>query len=310
MKVLLKKNRRFCIMALIWGALFTFLIPLWQVPDEYEHLKMIGKEIKNEYLAEALLEDVPLDEHRIRWNQEEKIDVRILMEVMFKKAGYQKNASFPKGISIKIVRHFPATFGLLIGIWLGLPTYWVLIVGRLFSLMFYITVCTISLELIPLEKELFEIILLLPMCIQEVASLSYDAVLMPMCFLVIAYALYLKFTAPKIGMRDVLIFMGSILCIALIKPPYIVLGGVILIVPLNKVHIKIGRYVIAGETINKLKWPTCTVILAAAGTVIYCGRNNTWIKLVEATFLHFPRTVWLFGRTCKVWGTHIFESMV
>lgn len=152
--------------------------------------------------------------------------------------------------------------------------------------------------------------MLLPMCIQEAASLSYDAVLMPMCFLIVAYVLYLKFTAPKILVRNLLTLIGIVFCIALIKPPYVVLGGVLLIVPLNKVHIRLGKHVLTGDMVTKFKWAVCTGMLAAVAAVIYLGRENTWIKLVEATFIHFPRTVWLFGRTCKVWGTHIFESMV
>ena len=151
MKALInRQNRRFYIAALIWGVLFIFLIPLWQVPDEYEHLKMIGMEIKNESMAKSLFEEVPLEEHRVRWSMEERINIRTLKDAMLKKAEYPRNDCLPQGISLKIVRHFPATLGISVGIILGLPAYWVLTVGRFFSLLFYITVCAIALRLMPL----------------------------------------------------------------------------------------------------------------------------------------------------------------
>lgn len=306
----IKRQGRFCIMALIWGVLFTFLIPLWQVPDEYEHAKMIGQEIKNETLAGVLLEEAPLEEHRVRWNLEEKIDIRFMRDAMLKEPEYSRADCIPKGISIKIVRHFPAVVGISLGALLRLPAYWVLILGRLFSLGFYIVVCVISLELMPLKKELFEIVMLLPMCIQEAASLSYDAVLIPLCFLIVAYILYLKYVASKVGIRDVLVIIGIVLCIVLIKPPYIVLGGIFLLVPAQKIHIEIGKYTITGNTIMRLKWAACVATLFAVAVAVYLGRNNAWVELVEVTLIHLPRTIWLFGRTCKVWGTHIFESMI
>lgn len=306
MFLLLKNEKRFCIVALIWGVLFTFLIPLWQVPDEYAHVEMIGQAIKNEELASVLLEEVPLEEHRIRWNLEERIDVTTLCEAMVKKAEYQRAALFPRGISIRILSHLPAALGIFVGILFKLPAYWVLIVGRLFSLVFYIIVCGVSLELMPLEKDLFELIMLLPMCIQEAASLSYDAVLLPLSFLIVSYILYLKFKAIKIGIWDVLIIAGMLFWIALIKPPYVVLAGICLSVSSQKIHIKIGKYIITGDIVEKLKW----VIPVVLAVIIYLGRSNTWIRLVVATLRHLYRTMWLFGRTCKVWGAHIFESMM
>lgn len=306
MFLLLINEKRFCVMALIWGALFTFLIPLWQVPDEYLHVEMIGQAIRNEDLAVVLLEEVPLEEHRVRWNPEERIKVTTLYESMVKKAEYQWTDCIPQGISIKILSHLPAALGICLGVLFRFPAYWVLITGRLFSLIFYIIVCAVSLELMPLEKELFELVMLLPMCVQEAASLSYDAVLLPLSFLIVSYVLYLKFKALKIGICNVLIIAGILCWIALIKPPYVVLGGVCLIVPRQKIHIKAGKYEITGDTVKKIRW----VVLVALAGAIYLGRDNTWIRLVMATLRHLYRTMWLFGRTCKVWGNHIFESMM
>ncbi len=304
------KIRFFCIVALIWGMLYAFLIPLWQVPDEIKHIKMIEQEIKSSNLAETMLEEAPLEEHRVRWNLEERIDVRLLKDAMMKKAEYQKADCLPRGISIRIVRHFPATIGISLGVMFGMPAYWVLMMGRFFSLAFYIAVCAVSLWLMPLNKELFEAIMLLPICIQEAASLSYDAVLMPLCFLLVAYLLYLKFSTLNIGLHNLLVIIGIIFCIGVIKPPYIALAGAFLTIPMQKIHIKVGKYVITGESMMKLKWVICAVVAVAVIVCVYLGRDNQWVRLVMATLTNLPRTIWLIGRTGKVWGEHIFESMI
>ena len=301
------QTKCFCIVALIWGMLYAFLIPLWQVPDEIEHIKMIEQEIKSSNLAETMLEEAPLEEHRVRWNLEEQIDVRLLKDAMMKKAEYQKADCLPRGISIRIVRHFPAAMGISLGVLLGVPAYWVLMMGRFFSLVFYVAVCAVSLRLMPLNRELFTAVMLLPICIQEAASLSYDAVLMPLCFLLIAYLLY---CAIKTGKIAIPVIIGIIFCIGVIKPPYIVLSGIFLTIPMQKIHIKIGKYVITGESMMKLKWVVCVVAAAAVIACVYLGRDNQWISLVMVTLTDLPRTIWLIGRTGKVWGEHIFESMI
>lgn len=305
-----RQEIRFCVTAFIWGILFAFLIPFWQVPDEYAHAEMIGQEIKNEKLGALLLEEAPMDEHRVRWDTDEKVDLETLEDTIWKTPQYNRADCLLRGVSIKIVRHLPAVIGIQIAVLFRVPVYWVLFLGRLSSLLFYIIVCNVALKHMPVQKELLELVMLLPMCIQEAASLSYDAVLLPLCFWVFSYALYLKFEASWFGLREILMIIGVLLCIALIKIPYVVLGGAFLIVPPQKVRIAIGKIVITGEHIVKFRWQIGMFVTVAGAVGLYCMRDNIWVKLVVATLTNFSRTLWLFGRTCKVWGDDIYQSMI
>lgn len=301
---------RFCVITLIWGILFAFLIPLWQVPDEYAHAEMIGQEIRNENLAAILLEEAHLDERRVRWNTEEKVNLETLEKTMWKTPQYDKADCLPKGISLKIVRHLPAAVGIQLGVMFRVPAYWVVILGRLFSLLFYIVVCNNALKQLPVKKELLELVMLLPICIQEAASLSYDAVLISLCFWLLSRSLHFRFTATRVGLCDILTIIGVLVCIALIKPPYIVLGGIFLIVPIQKMCLKFGKCMITGENIRKFRWQICIFVVAVIVLALYLERDNIWVRLVAATLMNFKRTFWLFGRTCKVWGEDIFCSMI
>lgn len=154
---------------------------------------MIGTEIKNESFAELLLSDMPLDKDRIIFNSDEKVDIALFKEALIKRPEYSVTECLPRGISLKCVKHLPATIGIMLGIILRLPTYWVMQLGEIFALIFYIGVCSKALLLMPVKKEIFEIIMLFPMSIQQAASINYDAVLLPLCFLLIAYILHIKF---------------------------------------------------------------------------------------------------------------------
>lgn len=308
--VLLGYEKRFSIIALIWGVLFSFLILPWQGPDEYSHLKMIGAEIKNENLAEILLNEVPLDEHGIRWTPENKIKVSDVMAAMVKPPEYSRGECAPRGLSWNAVRHFPATAGIAIGVLSGVPAYWVIMLGKLFSVAFYIAICNIALRMMPLRKELLEAVMLMPMCIQQAASLSYDAVLIPMSFLFVACVLHLKFKPASIKGHDLLMLVGILYCIAVSKPPYAMFGLLIFILPLPKFYISFMGFKVTGEDIRRFRRVILGLIIIALACIIYIVRGNMWIQLTESSLLNFPRTAWLFARTWKVWSGDIFVSLI
>ncbi len=104
----------------------------------------------------------------------------------------------PKAIHISVIKHLPATLGIILGILLGMPAYWVMQFGEIFLLIFYVYICYLSLKLMPIKKEVMALLMLFPMAIQQASSINYDAVLLPMCYLFIAYIFYLKFEKKKL----------------------------------------------------------------------------------------------------------------
>lgn len=302
-------SSRFVFISGIWGLLFSFLIIPWQTPDEYSHLAMIGAEIKNDQLAKLLVNDMPLEQERIRFNKDEKLDSVLFKNVLTKKPEYSAISCMPKGISIKCVRHFSATMGILLGIFLRLPTYWVLQLGELFSLLFYIFVCAKAISLTPIKKHIFEIVMLFPMCIQQAASISYDAVLLPLSFWLIAYIMHLKFEANSVGLKEILTISIILLIIAIIKIPYILLGGTILLIPIEKLKIQLNKQHILNFN-RKILFSIIGIFIAGISFIIYIMKDNEFVRLFFASILEWPRTLYLFKATMNTFSEHLIVSLI
>lgn len=228
-------NTRFVLLASLFGIIYSFTIIPWQTPDEWAHLKMIGEGFNNASLAEVLKDDMPFNEHFIKNNNEAHISIYELISVMTKKPSYMLSDCIPNGISYEFIRHFPAAIGIILGILLRLPTYWVMQLGELFSLLFYVIICNYALRLTPVKKHLFEVVMLLPMCIQQMGSINYDSVLLPLSFFFVAYILYLKYQKNKITIKDITFLSVILIIITITKLPYGLMGLMILILPWVKI---------------------------------------------------------------------------
>lgn len=309
----IKKNRKekiFAICMFMYGLVMLFMIPTWQTPDEYTHLQMIGKSIKNEEFAELIEDSMKLDYKRIIYNSSEKADVSQLLKAMVKKPDYSIKDVMPKGIQLSIIKHFPATIGILLGILLKFPTYWVLQLGEIFSLIFYVFICYNSMKFMPIKKELFAMIMLIPMALQQAGSIGYDAVLLPLCFFFIAYIFYLKFEKEEIVFSDFLLLGLIGVIIFYIKMPYCLLMLLILILPLEKMHVQIFKFGIDKEWVKKWRLPMIILFFVFVICGIYIFKENFWIQLVLGVFAEWKRTLYLVYQTVKVWHEFLIVSSI
>lgn len=300
----------FAIICILWGIAFAFLIIPWQMPDEYDHLWMIGKGIGNDNLVQTLYDQMPLDSERIMFHPEEKIDGCQIRESMKKLPSYETAKLMPKGVGVELLRHFPSTAGVMLGVLLHLPVYWSLLLGKLFSLLFYVGVCSFALKITPKGKAVFEAVMLLPMCIQQAVSLSYDAILLPMCFLFIAYILYLKFEASVICGRNLLIVAGIAVYISVIKIPYALLAGIVLLLPLEKAAIHIGGYQITGDRLRRCRGIIIVCFLVPVFLGLWLFRENQWLQIVYASICQWAQTIYLFGSTWENFAGDLLVSLV
>jgi uncharacterized membrane protein len=312
--VLIKKKAnfyvQFLVIALNWGLIFSFVIIPWQTPDEYTHLRMIGDEFNNSTMASELLESMDLRMREIQFNWYSKVSSEEFIEAVNNGLDYMKEDCLPKGIKIEAVRHLPASLGIYFGIIIGLPVYWILQLGELCSLVFYVMVCIIALKLMPFKKELLEAIMLLPMCIQQAASISYDSVLLPLCFLFIAYIIHLKCSTEKVRFQSVLKIIGLLVIITIIKLPYFVIGLLILTIPLSKFEFKFCNRRISETEIKKML-PLMVFILAITICMgFYLVRDNSYIQVLIASVLQWKRTLYLIKETISNRGEYLAVSLV
>ena len=143
--------------------------------------------------------------------------------------------------------------------------------------------------------------MLLPMCIQQAALINYDAVLLPLCFLLIAYIFHIKFRVNEVvDLKNIIYIAGILLIIAIVKLPYIVLGGIFFIIPLDKVRIRLGtQYVFTIRACIRNRIIILTSIVAIVCTSLFVLKANEYVRLFLATVIEASRTKNLMKTTLE-----------
>ena len=298
------------ILIFIVGLIMSFAVPTWETPDEYTHLWMIGESIGVEDFSEKIADNIELDQKRIEFHPEEKVHMDDQIESMEMHPSYTRREMMPRSVSLSVIKHLPATIGILLGILLGVPAYWVLQLGEVFSLLFYACICYLALKMIPVKKEMMAFLMLFPMTIQQVSSINYDAVLLPMCCLFIAYILYLKFEKEEIGIRQITFVAVMWLIFTYIKMPYGLLGLIFFIIPVDKIKVDLHFVVIDEKFIKKWRIPVIIVGCAAFLVLIYLLKDNLYIQVVYGFVREWRRGLYLFKATGSYWAEYLMNSTV
>lgn len=304
------RETKFAAVIFIIGFIMMFLVPTWQIPDEYTHLEIIGDSIHNEDFAPNLEQSMEIERNRVERNYSEKVDFDELKKAMGKTPEYTRREMLPRGLDFSIIKHFPSVIGIYIGILIGLPAFWVLQLGELASLIFYTFICYNGLKLLPIKKEMMFMTMIIPEMLQQAGSLSYDSVVLPVCMFYICYILYLKFVKPKIGLKELMLSVLLPVLICYLKMPYVMLGLLIFLLPLDKIEIQIGNLEIDEDTIRKWRIPAIVLIIILFVFALYLLRNNAWINLVFGMVLEWKRSLYLLYQTVMTWGSFLAISSV
>ena len=240
--------KMFFILCITSGIMFSLLFPLYQTPDEFTHINKIYDEI-NSNITYSDIENGYGDTTRIVHDTKEKVNINKYFKFN-NKFTIGKLKSIPE---INVVKHFPQTLGLILASIVSAPILVAVTIAEIFAVLFYAFVGRKTLKLMPIKKEMMMAIMLLPICIQQIGSFSYDVTLLSLSFLLTSYILNLKFTKKEVTGIDLLKVLVLTLLIAIIKIPYAIIGTLILLVPLKKLNIKIGKLRIDYKFITKYK---------------------------------------------------------
>ena len=171
----MKIEKLFLFLAVPCIALFMFLVPVTQVPDEGEHSRIaweIGYNVKNEeefyslvfHQADVVLNSSP---------EPEALNKKVYRKLFEKKVDFS-NDHFKLKFSIKKIMHLPQFIGMVIGKAIYPSLGVILLVGRIFNALAYIVGMYFVIKAAKYGKLALMFISLLPMMLQQAASLSYD----------------------------------------------------------------------------------------------------------------------------------------
>ncbi len=199
--------------AIMLGTLITFILPVNSIPDESSHFDAA-------YYYSDLILRVPGTGHEgtIYKRSCDAVLQDSLANTLEGNHYYQLKKHFlesaldseltevPYTITSHIVpgfTYFPAAIGISFGRLLHLGAFSTFTLGRLFDLLVYVLLVSLSLRLMPFGRNLTAMICLLPISLQQAASASYDAVLMGILFL--TGALFLSFwNKERLGRLDII----------------------------------------------------------------------------------------------------------
>ncbi len=143
-----------------------------------------------------------------------------------------------------IFPYFPQAIGMFIGkIFHGSPLS-LLYIGRVFNLLFSIVIIYLAIRITPFFKWIFLLLGLMPMTLSLCASLSKDAMIISLAFLLIALFLRFAYDQPKkISTKDLVILFIVSFLVATTRSIYAILIGMFLLIPVYKIG-SLKKYII------------------------------------------------------------------
>ena len=288
----------FLVLSITIGIIFSFMIPVYNVPDEGNHMKMIYEELGLENINAQIGEkykcvscENSISYKTKNFNFKEYVELSKI-----KLNDYSFKGFSPK---ITLIRHLPQAVGLIVGQLLHLPIFWILFFGELFAILFYSFVGYKIIKIIPLKKEVMFFIMLLPMAVQQYSSLSYDLVLNTSCLVLFTLFLKYKFSKEKIDLKKILLIMLLCLSIAICKLPYVLIVLLFLLIPLKQYDIRIGKVKIDLEKIFKNKIIILIGILVTILGLVLIVPKIEFGRILIACILEPLRTLVLIFNTTK-----------
>lgn len=275
------KTRIFIILGITIGSFFSILFPLYQIPDEKAHINMIYSELNQTVDFESISNHYG-DTLRIINNYHEKVNLKKYFDFS-KKLNNNLSFAIPK---ISIIRHLPQATGIIIGELFNLPIFMIITICEVLATAFYIFICSIALKIIPFKKNIMMFCMLLPICLQQMGSFSYDVVLIPMCFLFIAYIMHLKFSELKINILDFIKILFILVVIFICKIPYVLLGLLLILLPLEKIDIRIKNICIDKAFIKKYKILLIIFLVICGILTIFVMNKISYGRVLLAMFIY------------------------
>lgn len=249
----IKPEKTFLLLAFIFGILFTFITPPFEVGDEPNYFyrtyelsegRIVGKKINNEsgdYIPKDIISMTKDLTDDIPFRPKKKFQVKKLKKYISGKINFKDKQfiDFRNTVLYSPVVYIPQVTGMLIAKMINISPLLIFYLGRLFNLFAFIAMIYLSIKITPIYKWGFTVLGLMPMTLNQAASLAADPVCIGISFLFIAFILNLSFTnSEKITNKQIgLVFLMSIV-LGLCKSAYFLLPLLFLLIPLEKIGSK------------------------------------------------------------------------
>lgn len=274
-----KEEEIFLIIFLIFGAIMIFLTPPMCTPDENTHFinayavgfgKVLPELCDGElghYIPEAMSEFISVNNQKYvgnfdikcnfaeqyfnSWlpnNQKNPVFWNMGKLAMINPAGY-----LVSGLGIRI----GSIFARIVGQGYDTP-YNLLIFARIFNVIFYMIVGYFAIKKAPFLKKTMLVLLLMPMSLFLGVSISYDAILIPICALFFSHIFNLILREEIIKKSDIFITLMCTFFMVGIKTAYAPFLLLLLFIPRNKFG-------------DQARYWKCVIATILVGSIVFFG---------------------------------------
>lgn len=273
----IKLEKLYLLIIIPIGLLFLLAFPILQIPDEGNHFMRINEIAEGKLFSKIdskkNMQGTYLDENLSNfWIAEGNYNYATNFKLIkYTNSSTKKFYSFANTALYSFACYLPQTIGLLFGKILHLPILIQAYLARLFNFIVFSILTYFALKLLPLKKNVFAIILLSPLVIQEAISMAPDALTIGLSAFLISYVLYLKSKKEeKLQKKNIIVLTLSSIVLSLCKIIYLPICFIILLIPKEKFKSVKKKYlillsIILSAVIINLLWLSYSSKMLPAG---------------------------------------------
>lgn len=271
-----KPEQVFLFTGAVLAVIYLLLLPPLTVPDEEVHLKEAYYQL-NRILGKQQTEGtVLMDLEDFHGMQKFETTPSLceydrLKEDFFKKGRESGTIEVDRfDTQAPMVTYLPGMAGIMLGKTLGLNGVKVIVLGRIFSILFYLLTMYWFIRLMPMGKSAAFILAILPMTIQQCCSYSYDSVVIEVAFLYLAVLFGLIYKDQPIRRWQVVLYVLFMVMLSICK------GGTYMPLCLLTMLIPVSRF-----RNQKQKW-FFVGIMALVAVVAFLSSTLGYVLYVAA----------------------------
>lgn len=244
-------QKAFAAVGLLFGMVLVFLTPPFQAPDELPHFYRAYEVSELRFMAQKNGNDIgdflpvslkttaeSLDD--VTAQPDKKVDVSKVFKALKTPLCPNEKAflNFHNTALYSPLAYFPQAAGIGLGRFFSGAPFILMYCGRITNLIIWIFLIYFAIRITPLAKWVFFLLALIPMSIFLSASLSPDALINGLSFLLIAYFFYCGINKDKtsISRKDLLVILVLSCLLALLKQVYLVILLSFFLVPIKKMR--------------------------------------------------------------------------
>ena len=240
---IIKDEKSFMYVMLIYLLSFLFIFPPMEAPDEPYHFYRSYKFSQYDFTKSPynnMIEkkiNIPGNYNCLGYSRafvyESAVYPNDILACYKNAANVKLNFAFGTRAN-RLITLIPSALGIKLGdIFTNSPLF-IFYCGRLFNFVFSFFVLLYALKIIPKHKQIFLLVVFIPMFVQQSVSFSYDAILNSLCVLIVAYLIKFFNQTEEITTKELIIYSLCSLVILDIKLPYILIPLLILFVGKDK----------------------------------------------------------------------------